>query len=90
MEPVSAGLLEVIRGLELGIIDEEEEGFEGVEATLLGSVSGFDGAGKAVFILEEEFVRWARDATYIFQLVVDCVVAEDCERVHGWPKDVTG
>jgi hypothetical protein len=45
-------LLEVIGVLEVGIVEEENEGFEGVEATLLGSVGGFNGAWEVVFVLE--------------------------------------
>lgn len=47
---------------------------------MFGAISGFDSARESVVIAETVVVA---DADYFVELVADCVVAEECERIHG-------
>lgn len=44
------GLLEVIVVLNIGVVEEEDELFKGVEATLLSFIGNFKDAKKAIFV----------------------------------------
>lgn len=79
-DPLGAGALYVISVLEAVILDEENEGLQSIEISLLGAVSGLNGAGEIVVCAETDFIAGFRD---FVELPADCEVTQRRQRIHS-------